>query len=95
MSNEAYIIAEYENGKKQREIARELGVSDAYISQVLAEYKKKHNDEVPEEVKIAWNQVSKSIESAWGKVKKDGTRKWPSKYAHFLIVKKWIESKFN
>lgn len=47
---------------------------------------------IPENVKIAWNQISKSIEGVWGKVQKDGNRKWDSKYAHYLIVKQWIDS---
>ena len=88
------IIKRWENGEKQTKIAEDLKVSDAYVSQVLSTYKNKQKNGIPEEVKIAWSQIEKSIESAWGKFKKDGSRKWPSKYAHFLIVKKWIESKF-
>ncbi|KKN12411.1 hypothetical protein LCGC14_1016660 [marine sediment metagenome] len=46
---------------------------------------------VPESVKISWKQISKSIESAWGKIQKDGTRKWDSKYDHYIIFKNWFE----
>lgn len=46
---------------------------------------------VPEHVITAWEQMSKSIESAWGKIRKDGGRKWDSKYAHYLNFKKWFE----
>jgi len=46
---------------------------------------------VPENVKISWEQISKSIESVFGKIQKDGSRKWDSKYAHYLIFKNWFE----
>ena len=46
---------------------------------------------VPENVKISWEQISKSIESVFGKIQKDGSRKWDSKYAHYLIFKSWFE----
>ena len=46
---------------------------------------------VPENVKISWEQISKSIESAWGKIQKDGKRKWDAKYALYLIFKEWFE----
>ncbi len=46
---------------------------------------------VPENVKISWEQISKSIESIFGKIQKDGSRKWDSKYAHYLIFKNWFE----
>lgn len=91
------IVQKWENGIKQKDIAKELGVSEAYISQVLAPFKNPTNindlifSNIPEEVQIAWDQIAHSIESAWGKLKKDGKRKWPSKYGHFLIVKHWIE----
>ena len=50
---------------------------------------------VPENIKISWDQISKSIESAWGKIQKDGSRKWESKYAHYLIFKEWFEKVSN
>lgn len=46
---------------------------------------------VPENIKISWDQISKSIESVWGRKRKDGSRKWESKYAHYLIFKNWVE----
>jgi orotate phosphoribosyltransferase-like protein len=95
------IVELWDNGKglKQKEIAEKLEVSEPYVSQILAPYKAVSNfnsnpiylSSIPEEVLIAWDQVSESIESAWGKKRPDGTRKWGSKYAHFLIVKNWID----
>ena len=72
-------------------IAEKLGKSKKPEKPNTPRQPRQKKAKVPENIKISWDQISKSIESMWGKKRKDGTRKWESKYAHYLIFKNWFE----
>lgn len=81
------IIERWKKGDKQRDIANDLGVSEQYISQVLAPFKKEKEGDLPEvimsipwEIKRLIERVHENLSKAWGFDNKMGREKHRPKY---------------
>lgn len=96
------IILLWKTGYQQTDIAKELGVSNTYVSQILAPLKNPSIpiSIVPQEIKRLFERIHQNLDKSWGldnnykdrKNKKHLIPKYKNLWEDWQIVKKFFDN---